>query len=149
MTDQSVHDAVWSWLLTCPHIRDLYFNYPAQRFGGTEVSPLTAHRDRPVKEFTSGVSEREYVFVLSRIAPLSDAPGSDENIIELRRAEQLAAWVDAQDAAGVYPSLPEGCTVTGVEVLPPGTGYFAARSTDGAKYQFQFSIRYLCRREEA
>ena len=97
MTDQSVHDAVWSWLLTCPHIRDLYFNYPAQRFGGTEVSPLTAHRDRPVKEFTSGVSEREYVFVLSRIAPLSDAPGSDENIIELRRAEQLAGGPEEKD----------------------------------------------------
>ena len=149
MADQSIHEAVWAWLLTCPHIRDLYFNYPAQRFGATALSPLTAYRDRPVKEFTSRVSEREYVFALSRIAPLSDAPGSEENIAGLLQAEQLAEWVAAQDSAGNYPSLPAGCVVTGVAVLPPGTGYFAARSDDGAKYQFQFSVGYLSRREEA
>ena len=149
MADQSIHEAVWAWLMTCPHIRDLYFNYAAQGNGATVLSPLTAHRDQPVREFTSRVTEREYVFALSRTSPLSDAPNTDENIAVLREAEALAAWVDAQDAAGNYPALPEGCTVTGVSAAPPGSGYFAARSADGAKYQFQFSVRYLCRREEA
>ena len=135
--------------MTCPHIRNLYFNYPAQKFGETAVSPLTAHRDRPVQEYTSRISEREYVFALSRVAPLSDAPGSDENIAVLRDAEQLAAWVEEQDDIGNYPELPDGCTAIGVSAAPPGSGYFAARNGDGAKYQFQFSIRYLCRREEA
>lgn len=144
----TIHDAVWAWLMTCPHIRDLYFNAAAQASGATVFSPLTAFRDAPVKEYASQVSEREYVFALNRMAALSDAPNSDENLLILKEAEQLAAWVEAQEAAGNYPALPEGCTPVELRVAPPGQSYFAARSADGAKYQFQFVLRYLYRRED-
>ena len=144
----TIHEAVWEWLLTCPHIRDLYFNYAAQKNGATVLSPLTAYRDAAVTEYTSQVSERQYDFVLVRFAVLSDAPNSDENMAVLVDAEQLAAWVDAQEAAGNYPALPQGCTPIGVSVVAPGKGYFAARSEADAKYQFQFAVRYLYRKEE-
>lgn len=147
--NQTIHEAVWAWLMTCPHIRDLYFNYQAADSGATVLSPLTAHRDVPVKEYTSQVSEREYGFALSRLSALSDAPNSDENIALLAEAEHLAAWVEAQEAAGNYPALPQGCTPVEMRVAPPGQSYFAARSEDGAKYQFQFAIRYLYRKEDA
>ena len=149
MAEQTIHEAVWAWLTTCPHIRDLYFNYAAEVSGATVLTPLTAYRDAPVKEFTSQASERQYDFALVRFAPLSDAPNSGENIDVLVDAEKLAAWVEAQDAAGNYPVLPAGCTVTAVTVAPPGQSYFAARSENEAKYQFQFAVRYLYRREEA
>lgn len=147
--NQTIHEAVWAWLLNCPHIRDLYFNYLSSGNGATVLTPLTAYRDIPVKEYTSQVSEREYVFALIRFAPLSDAPNSDENIALLADAEQLAHWVEAQEAAGNYPALPQGCTPVGMSVAPAGQSYFAARSGDGAKYQFQFAVRYLYRKEEA
>ena len=149
MAERTIHEAVWAWLMTCPHIRDLYFNYMASEGGATVVSPLTAYRDTAVREFTSQMSEREYVFALSRMAALSDAPNSGENIALLAEAEKLAAWVEAQEAAGNYPALPEGCVPVALTVLPPGQGYMAARSADGVKYQFQFAIRYLYRKEEA
>lgn len=144
--NQTIHEAVWEWLMTCPHIRDLYFNYMAGENCATVLSPLTAYRDVPVKQFTSRASEREYVFALSRTAPLSDAPNSDENIALLAEAEKLAAWVEAQAEAGNYPELPKDCVPVEMSVAPPGQGYFAARSADGAKYQFQFVIRYLYRK---
>lgn len=149
MAEQTIHEAVWAWLMTCPYIRDLYFNYAAEVNGATVLTPLTAYRDAPVKEFTSQASERQYEFALVRFAALSDAPNSCENMNVLLDAERLAAWVEEQDAAGNYPALPEGCTVTGVTVAPPGQSYFAARSEDDAKYQFQFAVRYLYRKEEA
>lgn len=148
MAEQTIHEAVWAWLMTCPHIRDLYFNYAAEVNGATVLTPLTAYRDAPVKEFTSQTSERQYEFALVRFAALSDAPNSCENMNVLLDAERLAAWVEAQDAAGNYPALPTGCTVTGVSVVSPGQSYFAARSEDDAKYQFQFAVRYLYRKGE-
>lgn len=144
----TIHEAVWAWLLTCPYIRDLYFNYAAQKNGATVLSPLTAYRDTAVTEYTSQVSEREYAFALIRFAPLSDAPNSEENMAVLLDAEQLAAWVDAQEAAGNYPELPEGCTPISVSAAAPGRSYFAARSEADAKYQFQFAVRYLYRKED-
>lgn len=149
MANQTIHEAVWAWLMTCPYIRDLYFNCAAEVNGATVLTPLTAYRDTPVQEYTSQASERQYEFALVRFAALSDAPNSRENMNVLLDAEQLAAWVEAQDEAGNYPELPEGCTVTAVGVAPQGQSYFAARSEDDAKYQFQFAIRYLYRREEA
>lgn len=144
----TIHEAVWEWLLTCPHIRDLYFNYAAQKNGATVLSPLTAYRDAVVTEYTSQVSERQYDFALIRFAVLSDAPNSDENMAVLVDAEQLAEWVDAQEALGNYPALPQGCTPIGISVAAPGKGYFTVRSEADAKYQFQFAVRYLYRKEE-
>ena len=143
----TMHEAVWAWLLTCPHIRDLYFNYQAQQAGATVLTPLTAHRDTVVTEYTSQVSERQYDFALIRFAALSDAPNSSENMAILVDAEQLARWVEAQEAAKNYPELPAGCTPISVSAIAPGKSYFAARSEADAKYQFQFALRYLYRKE--
>lgn len=139
----NTHEAVWNWLLTCPHIRSLFFNYARAENGDTVLVPMTAYNDTVMREFSSKCTERRYDFALVYFNALSDAPNSVDNISVLLDAESIAAWIEQQDAAGNYPNMPEGCTVTAVAAYPPGAEYFAAQNEGQAKYLFQFYIDYL------
>lgn len=139
----NTHEAVWEWLLDCPHIQDLFFNYARVQNGDTVLTPATAYNDTVIRDFI-GASERRYDFTLIRFDALSDAPNSTDNINSLFDVEKIAAWIEAQNGARNFPRLPGGCTVTEVAVHPSGVGYFAAQDDDGqAKYLFQFYVEYL------
>lgn len=137
------HKAVWEWLLSCPHIRNLFFSFARSKNGDTVFLPMTAYNDTLVKEFIGTGSERRYDFALIRFDALSDEPNCTDNINALVDVEKIAEWIDEQDEAGNYPVLPEGCTPTRVAAYPPGAGYFAAQTEDQAKYLFQFYLEYL------
>lgn len=137
------HEAVWDWLLTCPSITDMFFNFSQSENGDTILAPLTAYSDTPVRVFASGASERQYDFSLIRYDALSFEPNSEENMTVLGSIEAIAAWIEAQSAAGTYPAFPTGSTISSIEALPSNTGYVAARDDTGAKYQLQFRIEYL------
>lgn len=137
------HEAVWDWLLTCPNIRDMFFNFSQSENGDTILAPMTAYSDTPAQVFTSGASIRQYDFTLIRYDALSFEPNSEENMTVLESIEAIAAWIEEQAAAGTYPAFPTGSTISSIEALPSNTGYVAARDDTGAKYQLQFRIEYL------
>jgi hypothetical protein len=139
----SKHEAVWDWLLTCPTIKDLFFNFSQSANGDTVLAPLTSYSDTPVREFTSGASERWYDFAIVRFDALSIEPNDEQNIEVLVDVEGIAAWIESQAASGHFPTFPTKHTIQSVAALPSNIGYVAARDETGAKYQIQFRIEYI------
>lgn len=142
MADKTRHEAVWDWLLTCPYIQDMFFNFSTVEDGGTVLVPLTAYNDTAEQEFVDGSSIRNYEFSIVRFSVYSTAPNDRQNIDVLADVEHIAAWIEAQDAAGNYPVFPYGCHILEIEVLPSTGGYVSAWDESGAKYMLQIRIRY-------
>ena len=137
----TMHEAVWDWLLTCPHIHELFLGFATAREGGTVLVPLTACVDSAEREFVDGSSIRNYDLDLVRFCLYSAAPDGRENLDALAELAGLAEWVMAQSAQGNYPILPAGCTPLNVEVLPGGD-FMNALDEGGARYMLQIRIRY-------
>lgn len=136
---KSKHDAVWDWLLTCPHIRDLFFNHMQTDDGDTSLIPS----DEVVKEYLDGSSKRHYNATLARVQMISFEPNDRANIEQLVDFEQLETWLDDQNAARNYPVFPDGSSVEEIRVLPSASGYMVAQDMRSCKYQLQFQIVYI------
>ena len=76
----SPHEAVWDWLLACPHIQDLFFTFSTAENGATALVPLTTCTDAAEQEFVDGSSIRNYDFTILRFAAYSTAPNDAANI---------------------------------------------------------------------
>ena len=137
----TMHEAVWGWLLTCPHIHELFLGFATAQEGGTVLVPLTACADSAEREFVDGSSIRNYDLTIVRFCLYSAAPDGRENLDALASLAKLADWVAAQSAQGSYPVLPAGCTPLNAEVLPGGD-FMNALDEGGAKYTLQIRIRY-------
>ena len=59
---ETMHEAAWRWLLTCPYIEELFLGFATAREGGTVLVPLTACMDSAEREFVDGSSIRNYDF---------------------------------------------------------------------------------------
>lgn len=140
---KSRHEAVWDWLLTCPHIKDMFFNFSQSADGDTVMVPLMAYNDTVNRAFIDGSAECQYDFTLIRFEAVSYEPNDQQNIEVLCDIEAIAAWVDAQATAMNYPDFPDGCQIQGIEALPSNIGYVSARDETGAKYMLQFRIEYI------
>lgn len=143
MAEKSRHEAVWDWLMTCPYIKDLFFNFSQSENGDTVLVPLTAYSDTVNTAFIDGSSERFYDFTLIRFEAQSVEPNDTQNMEVLVDFEAIAAWIETQAAENNIPSFPPRNVIQGVEALPSNIGYVAARDQTGAKYMLQFRIEYL------
>ena len=137
----TMHEAVWDWLLTCPHIHELFLGFATAQEGGTVLVPLTACVDSAEREFVDGSSIRNYDLTIVRFCLYSAASDGRENLDALASLAKLAEWVTAQSAQGNRPVLPAGCTPLNAEVLPGGD-FMNALDEGGAKYTLQIRIRY-------
>lgn len=138
---ETMHEAAWRWLLTCPYIEELFLGFATAREGGTVLVPLTACMDSAEREFVDGSSIRNYDFTIIRFCLYSAAPNDGENLEALAALVRLAGWIEAQNALGRYPELPAGCTALNIETLP-GDDPLSALDEGGAKYMLQIRIRY-------
>lgn len=138
MTD-SKHSAVWDWLATCPHIRDMFFNLSQSDVGDTALVPS----ESVYQTFIDGSSIRLYNVALTRVMYCSFEPNDMANIMNLVDFEQLAEWVDERNAALDFPAFPEGEIVQEIRVLPNESGFMVAQDATSCKYQLQFQIEYL------
>ena len=141
MADKSRHAAVWEWLLTCPHIRALYFAFCEARSGDTAFVPMTAYTDETLQEFVDGSCVRSYEFALVRFDAYSVEPNDEYNLRALEDAEKIAAWVRQQSAEGNFPEFAQGCRVLEVEAVAPGE-MIGAWDDAGVKHMLHFRIRY-------
>jgi len=141
--DKTKHEAVWEWLLGCPYIKDLYFNFSQSNNGDTMLAPLTAYNDTVILEFITGLSIRQYDFAIVRFEALTTEPNNEQNIEILIDVEAIATWVEAQIAANNFPEFPTGCKIQSIEALPSNVGYVAATNQNAAKYMLQFRIEYM------
>lgn len=137
------HVAVWNWLLNCPYIADLYFNFSQSNNNDTVLIPETAYNDEPVKEYNDGSSERKYIFTVVQFQKFSTVSNSTENIETILDIENIAAWVDGQNEIRNFPEFPGDAVINEIKVLPFANGGLAAVNDDTAKYMFSIEIDYL------
>ena len=91
-----MHEAAWDWLLTCPHVGELFFGFATAREGGTLLVPVTACMDSAETEFVDGSSIRNYDLTIVRFCLYTAAPDDRENLDALDDLAKLADWVAAQ-----------------------------------------------------
>lgn len=144
------HNAVWEWLMKCPEIKDMFFNFGRAENGNTVLVPETAYHDtwKDDKPTISGEGIRYYDFAIIQFKAAVTEPNNRENIEILLDIEKIAAWVDEQEEKGNYPVFPDGETVLEVKPLEAPSGYVAGQDKDGAKYMLQVRIEYLYERED-
>ena len=123
-------------------MHDLYFAHGRADAGDTIMLPLSAYKHEVRQSYISG-AECRYNFNLIHYAMLTEDVNAEDNIDTLLDVEQLAAWVETQNAEGSFPPL-DGVTVTAVGVHESDAAHFAAEDAAGmGKYMFQFYIDYL------
>ena len=99
----------------------------------------TSLRSTPVIEtYIDGSSDRRYQFNFGS----REYYGMDrlQNIANSTFYEDFAAWVEAQDAAGHFPEVPEGMHPEQLTVL--SSGYMFDESMQNARYQIQLELIY-------
>lgn len=136
--------AIWDWLMTCPLIKDLYFQFGEAANENTVLVPVTAYKDRTVKAFIDGSAIRHCDFALVRFEAVSTEPNSTQNIDTQQHVESLAAWIDEQGGAGNFPVFPATRRPQRVYALPTETGFVSAQGEHMAKFMLQFRIEYYC-----
>ena len=133
------HNAVWEWLIACPHIKDLFFVFSQTEDGDVSLVPS----ESVVQEFIDGSSLRNYDVALTCSSSCTFEPNEMETIANLVDFEQLGEWVEAQNDAQNFPVFPAGSAVQEIRVLPNESGFVVAQDESGCKFMLQFQIEYV------
>lgn len=138
-TYETINDAMWAWLSTCPLIGDLFFNASSAESGDTIIIPS----DSIVETYIDGSTLRRYNVAVTRFEPVSDDPNDTHNIDVVNALDRVGEWIERQNAEGFLPSLSHGDQAVGCEYLPNESGYMAGHEDGIAKYMLQFRIEYI------
>lgn len=134
----SKHDAVWEWLQTCPHIKNLFFNFSRSAPGDTTLIPA----DTIMEEYIDGSSRRRYQCTLTCVMHCTYDPNDTANLDAVSEFEQIHAWIQRQNDTGNFPKFPVGETPAEIIITPDEIGYVVANDLSSAKYMLQFEIEY-------
>lgn len=139
------HEAVWDWLLTCPEIKDMYFNFSQSNNGDTVLVPQTAYNDSwdDGMPYIDDTGFKNYTLTIIQFEAYSTIPNSTENISILLDIEKVAKWIDCQDKLKNFPLFPTDCTIQSITVLPFANGGIAGQDDNGVKYMFSIQINYF------
>lgn len=137
------HMAVWEWLLTCPQIRDLCFNFSTDTNGITVLEPDTAFGDVWAEgmPYIDGSGEKIYTFNIVQFRELTTESNVQKNVDVLMDVTKIISWIKEQNKAANYPDFPDNCIINEVEALP-SEGGVSAETEKGARYMFSVQIKY-------
>lgn len=135
----SKHNAVWEWLMECPMIRNMFFNFSQSDLEDTVLIPS----DSIVERYIDGSTLRHYDVELVRFMPVSFDANDAANITVLMDVEALAEWVEQQNDARNFPEFPPGEAVQEITAMPSESGYVAAQDGNRAKYMIPLQIEYV------
>lgn len=133
------HEAVWDWLLTCPHIGDFFFNASRAEDGNTMLIPS----ESVLVTYIDGSTLNKYNCALTRFLAYSPDPNDETNLIALIDFEKISSWIEDQIEVGNVPDFPSGYVLTDISVLPSESGFMVAQDMTQAKYMIQFQIEYI------
>lgn len=135
----SRHKAVWDWLMTCPHIGDLFFSASRAIDGATQMFPS----EEKIADYIDGSRKIQYVCALTRFMPYTTDPNDEANMTYLVDFEKIGDWIEDQLADGNIPVFPDGYMITDISVLPNQSGWIVAQDMTQAKFMIQFNIEYI------
>lgn len=135
---KSIIEGVTAFFSSCPILADGVFRVDALGDQPQEYTIEIGIFNPVIETYIDGSSDRRYQFNFSS----REYYGMDraQNIANSSFYEDFAAWVEAQDAAGCFPELPEGMHAEQLSVL--SSGYLFDESMQNARYQIQLELIY-------
>ena len=137
------HEAVWDWMMQCPKVKDLFFNFSDSKNGDIVIVPITSINDMVVIELIDGSTYRQYDYSIIQFREYTSEPNDKGNIEVLIDVEGISKWIENQNEIKNYPDFPPNCSIQKISVLPDNSGSVAAFDEYGAKYILQFRIEYI------
>ncbi len=132
-------DSIRQYIGKCPIFKGKEINI---NYLGNEVRvsySVEAVPSNPlVKEYTDGAKLCQILFVVASRELYTASP--KDNTAAMKFHDDFARWVDAQDKARNYPTLPNGEQPQSIEVLT-GPYLFDVGNND-ARYQIQCRLTY-------
>lgn len=134
----SLQRDVWAWLMTCPVFPRLFYAFSLGEDGDVQLSPIGGVvKEEWLTRYLNESGQKYLDYEVAQFLPAPVIANSDENVSILETFAKIAEWIDEQSEEKNYPFA----EVTGVELL--NTGMIAARDESGAKYTFQFRVRFF------
>lgn len=135
---KSIIEGVAAFFLDCPLLAEGVFRVDALGDQPQEYTIETGVFDPIIEQYIDGSSDRRYQFNFGSREYYS--MDRIQNIANSTFYEDLADWVEAQDAAGHFPELPKGMHPEKLRVL--SSGYMFDESMQNARYQIQLELNY-------
>ncbi len=135
---KSIIEGVTAFFLNCPLLADGVFRVDALGDQPQEYAIENGIFNPVIETYIDGSSDRRYQFNFSG----REYYGMDrlQNIANSSFYEEFAAWVEAQNAAGNFPELPDGMYPEQLAVL--SSGYLFDEAMQNARYQIQLELTY-------
>lgn len=135
---KSIIEGVAAFFTACPLLADGAFRVDALGDKPQEYVIETGIFTPVIETYIDGSSDRRYQFNFGS----REFYGMDrlQNIANSTFYEDFADWVEAQDAAGNFPELPEGMHAEQLHVL--SSGYLFDEAMQNARYQIQLELIY-------
>lgn len=138
MAANSIIEAVAEFFQNCPLLGDGVFRVDALGDEPLEYVIETGIFDPIIETYIDGSSDRRYQFNFGSREYYS--MDRFQTIANSTFYEKFADWVEAQDAAGIYPDMPQGMHPEKLRLLSPG--YMFDESMRNARYQIQVELIY-------
>lgn len=138
MAANSIIEAVAKFFQDCPLLGDGVFRVDALGDEPLEYVIETGIFDPIIETYIDGSSDRRYQFNFGSREYYS--MDRFQTIANSAFYEKFADWVEAQDAAGIYPDMPQGMHPEKLRLLSPG--YMFDESMRNARYQIQLELIY-------
>lgn len=138
MAANSIIEAVAEFFQDCPLLGDGVFRVDALGDEPLEYVIETGIFDPIIETYIDGSSDRRYQFNFGSREYYS--MDRFQTIANSTFYEKFADWVEAQDAAGIYPDMPQGMHPEKLRLLSPG--YMFDESMRNARYQIQLELIY-------
>lgn len=138
MAANSIIEAVAEFFQDCPLLGDGVFRVDALGDEPLEYVIETGIFDPIIETYIDGSSDRRYQFNFGSREYYS--MDRFQTIANSTFYEKFADWVEAQDAAGIYPDMPQGMHPEKLRLLSPG--YMFDESMRNARYQIQVELIY-------
>ena len=141
------HQSVWEWLLQCPAIQDLCFNFSTDDNGTTVLMPDAAFEDEweDGMPFIDGSGEKIYTFSIAQFRELTTESNVSKNIDVLADVNAIAEWIEEQEELKNYPVFPKNCIINEVKAVPSDSDV-SVETDNKARYMFSVQIKYLFKR---
>lgn len=137
MTD-SIIAGIINFFMACPLLQGGVFRVNALGDTAIEYAIETSIFSPVLRTFINGDTERQYQFnFVSREYFSLDRV---QSIQSSEFYEEFADWVEAQNALGNFPEMPEGCDPLSLAVQT--SGYLFDASMRNARYQIQLQLIY-------
>lgn len=132
-------ESVMNWLLTCPELSGGELNLDWLPPEARSYSVIVIPCDEVVKKYTTGATEKKFLFYVASREFLSDDIRDAQENYEFYEA--FSKWVEQQNFIGNLPDLGAGRRAVSVRVTT--SGYPLQVSPDKkAVYQIQLRMNY-------